>query len=77
MKKLLGEYNDSPSPFTPDPESKVRDAIDNFPTTKRFDWPDDLIDRIKQVMGTPCSTPSAPEFEYELSGEVTKQHLAV
>ncbi len=62
VKKMLGECNDSPFPFTPDPKSKVRDAIDNFPTTKHFDWPNNLIDHIKQVMGTPCSTPSAPEF---------------
>ena len=77
VKKMLGECNDSPFSFTPDPKSKVRSIIDNFPTTKHFDWPDDLIDRIKQVMGTPCSTPSAPEFKFELSEEATKQNLAV
>ena len=74
---MLGECNDSPFSFTPDPKSKVRSIIDNFPTTKHFDWPDDLIGRIKQVMGTPCSTPSAPEFKFELSEEATKQNLAV
>ncbi len=28
-------------------------------------------------MGTPCSTPSAPEFKFELLEEATKQNLAV
>jgi hypothetical protein len=74
---MLGEYNDSSFLFPPDPESKVCNTIDNFLTTKHFDWPNDRIDRIKQVMGTPCSTPSGPEFKFELSEEATKQNLGV
>ncbi len=66
MNKMLGEYNDLPFLFPPDHESKVCNAIDNFSTTKHFDWPDNLIDHIKQVMGTPCSTTSAPEFKFKL-----------
>ena len=60
VNKMIGEYNDSPFLFPPDPKSKVRNAINNFPTTKHFDWPNDFIDRMKQVMGPPCSMPSAP-----------------
>ena len=55
----------------------INNLVDNFPATMHFDWPDDLIDCIKQVMGTPCSTPSAPEFKFELLEEATKQNLAV
>ena len=77
VKKMVGGCNDLPFPFTPDPKSKVRNAITNFLTTKHFEWPDDLLDRIKQVMGTPCCTPSAPEFKFKLLEEATKQNLAV
>ena len=77
VNKMLGEYNYSPFLFPPDPKSKVRNAINNFPTTSHFDWPGDLIDHSNQVMGTPCSTPSAPEFKFELSEAAAKQNLAV
>jgi hypothetical protein len=36
-----------------------------------------LIARIKQVMGTPCSMASAPEFKFKLSEEAMKHNLAV
>ncbi len=42
-----------------------------------FDWPDKLIARIKQVMGTPCNMPSAPEFRFKLSEKATNHNLAV
>ncbi len=77
VNKMLGECNNSLFLFPPDPESIVCYAINNFPTIKRFDWSDNLINRIKQVMSTPCSRPSAPEFKFELSEEAMKQNLAV
>ena len=46
-------------------------------TEKRFDWPNDLIDRIKKVLGTPCSTPLPPEFKFELTEEAMQHNLAV
>jgi hypothetical protein len=57
--------------FLPDPEHNIRNAMDDFLTTQHFDWPNELIARIKQVMGTPCSTPSAPEFKFKLLEEAT------
>jgi hypothetical protein len=66
VNKMLGEYTDSPF-LSPNPKHNVRNAIDNFPTTQHFDWPNELIARIKNVMGTPCSMPSAPELKFELS----------
>jgi hypothetical protein len=76
VNKMLGEYTDLPF-LSPDPKQNVCNAIDNFPATQHFNWPDESIARIKQVMGTPCNTPSAPEFKFELSEEATKHNLAV
>jgi hypothetical protein len=42
VNKMLGEYTDLPF-SSPDPKQNVRNAIDDFPTTQNFDWPDDLI----------------------------------
>jgi hypothetical protein len=36
-----------------------------------------MIAHIKQVLGTPCNTPSAPEFRINLSEEAAKQNLEV
>jgi len=60
-----------------DPEH--RDNVSGIPnkTEERFDWPNDLIDCIKQVMGTSCSTPSAPEFKFEISTDAIQYNLAI
>jgi hypothetical protein len=42
VNKMLGEYTDLPF-SSPDPKENVRNAINNFPTTQHFDWPDNLI----------------------------------
>jgi hypothetical protein len=76
VKRLLGEYTFL-NFFSPDPKHNVRDAINNFLTTQHFDWPNKLIAHIKQVMGTPCSTPWAPEFKFKLLGKATKHNLIV
>jgi hypothetical protein len=68
VNKMLGEYTDLPF-LSPDPKHNVRNAIENFPMTQHFDWPNKLIACIKQVMGNPCSTSSAPEFKFGLSEE--------
>jgi hypothetical protein len=74
--KMLGEYTDLPF-LSPDPKHNVHNAIDTFPTTQHFDWPNKLIACIKQVMGAPFNTPSAPEFKFKLSEEAMKHNLAV
>ena len=73
---MLGESLISPSPIPTDPEHRDVPAIPK-PKTNHFDWPDNLIDCIKTVMGTPCSTPSAPEFRFELSEEAMQHNLEV
>ena len=62
--EMLDEFNNLPVSIPADPEH--RDDVSGIltKTEKRFDWPNNLIDRIKQVMGMPCSTPSAPEFKF-------------
>jgi hypothetical protein len=73
---MLGEFNDLPTSIPADPEH--RDISDNPTTTeKHFDWPNDLIDRIKKVLGTPCSTPLPPEFRFELTEDAMQHNLAV
>lgn len=73
---MLGEFYDLPSSAPADPEH--RDVSDNPSTIeKHFDWPNDLIDRIKRVLGTPCSTPSPPEFRFELTEDAMQHNLAV
>ena len=73
---MLGEYTDLPF-LSPDPKHNVRNAINNFLMTQHFDWTNELIAHIKQVMGTPCGTPSAQECKFELLEEATKHNLAV
>jgi len=72
--EMLGEFNNLPVSTPADPEH--RDNVSAIPnkTEERYDWPNDLIDRIKQVMGTPCSTPSAPEFKFEISTDAMQHN---
>jgi hypothetical protein len=51
VNKMLGEYTDLPF-SSPDPKQNICNAINNFPTTQNFDWPNDPIKRIKQVTST-------------------------
>ncbi len=60
VNKMLGEYNDLPFLFPPDLKSNVHNAINNFLMTEHFDWPDNLIECIKQVVGTPAA-PHQPQ----------------
>ena len=83
---MLGEFNNLPVSIPADPEH--RDNFSGIPTKteKHFDWPNDLIDRIKQVMGTPCSIPSISEeamqhnlatlekYEFDLGKALDAQH---
>ncbi len=76
VNQMLGECNDLPFLFRNDPE--LRDVSnDPAPRTTQFDWPNDLLNRIKEVMASLCNTPSAPEFIFELSDESTKHNLAM
>ncbi len=75
MNKILGEYTDLPF-YSSDPGQNIRDAINKIPT-QHFDWPNNMISCIKQVLGTPCNMLSAPEFRFKLLEEAAKQNLEV
>jgi hypothetical protein len=74
---MLGEYQNLPLLFPNNPEH--RDVSDDPETIKQrhSNWPNDLIERIKHVMGTSCDTPSSPEFKFEMTEEATKHNIAV
>jgi hypothetical protein len=63
VNKLLGEYINFAF-YSPEPEQRVHDAIQELPNYNY--WPNDLISLIKNVLGTPCDTPSAQEFSFAL-----------
>ncbi len=69
------EYTDLPF-YSPDPKQNIHDTIDELPT-KHFDWPNNMISCIKQVLGTPCNMPSAPEFRFKILEEAAKHNLQV
>jgi hypothetical protein len=75
VNKILGEYTDLPY-YSPDPKQNIRTAINKLQSQNIY-WPDNMISCIKQVLGTPCNTPSAPEFRFELSEEAAKHNLEV
>ncbi len=77
MNQMLGECNDLPLLFLSNP--KHHDIPDNPKTIKQrcFDWPNNLIDCIKKVMGSSCVMPSDPEFKFEMTEEATRHNLAV
>ena len=73
---MLSEYNVPPF-FPAISHAKRPRHYQGFPEDSAFWLAHNLIDRIKQVMNTPCNTSSAPEFKFELPEEATKQNLAV
>jgi hypothetical protein len=76
--EMLGGLKNLPIISIPaDPEHRD-DNVSNIPnnTEKCFDWPNDLIDCINKIMGMPRSTPSAPEFKFEISEEAMQLNLA-
>jgi hypothetical protein len=67
LMQLLGEYHDFP--ILP---STLKREAHNKVSKPSFDWPVNLIERIKQVIDTPCDMPRKPEFSFKLSGEAAK-----
>jgi hypothetical protein len=74
VNKMLGEYPDL-SFYSPAPEQRGLDAIQELQDHNA--WPNNLISSIKNIMGTPCDMPSAPEFSFELSDEAAIHNLTV
>jgi hypothetical protein len=74
MNKILCEYVDLPF-YSPEPEQRVHDS--NQELLNHNDWPYNLISLIKNILGTPCNTPSAPEFSFELSDEAGMHNMTV
>ena len=76
MNQMLGEFH-LPNLFPSNPEHcDVTDDPVNIEQC-RFDWPNDLIDRIKQVMSSSCTTPSPPEFKFEMTEGAIEHNLEV
>jgi len=74
--EMLDELKNLPIILIPaDPEHRDNVSDISNKTKERFDLPNDLIDRIKQVMGTSCSTPSAPEFKFKISTDAMQHNL--
>ncbi len=74
VNKILGEYTDLLF-YSPDPEQNISNAINKLPA-QHFNWPDNMISYINQVLYTPCNIPLAPEVRFKLSEEV-KHNLEV
>jgi len=73
LAQLLGECKNSPCILTHPPERDDRD----IPQPPSFDWPNDLIRRIRTVMSSSCPTPSPPEFSFEFTDEGARHNLEV
>jgi hypothetical protein len=69
---MFGEYIDS-SFYSPEPDERVNNTIQVL--LNLDDWPNNLISLIKNVLGTPCNTPSAPEFSFKLSDKAAIHNL--
>jgi hypothetical protein len=67
LMQLLGEYHNLP--FLP--STLKREARDKV-LKPSFNRPVKLIERIKQVIDTPCDTPTKDKFSVELSGKAVK-----
>ncbi len=74
VKEMLCEYIDLPF-YSPGPEQTVHNAIQELPNHK--DWPQKLLSLIKHILGTPCNTPSAPEFSFKLLDKAGMHNLTV
>jgi hypothetical protein len=66
VNKMLGEYINLPF-YSPEPEQRVHSTIQEL--SNHNDWANNMISLIKNVLGTSCSTPSAPEFSFKLLDE--------
>jgi hypothetical protein len=74
VKKLLSKYIDL-SFYSPEPKQRIPNAVQEL--LNHNNWPGNLISLIKNVLGTPCNMPLAPEFSFELSNEAAMHNLTV
>jgi hypothetical protein len=42
-----------------------------------FNWPSNLINKIKAVISTPCTTPTPPEFSFEFTDKGAAHNVEV
>jgi hypothetical protein len=70
VNQMLGECHNLPLLFPNDPEH--HNVSDNPETINN-----DLVNCIKQVMGSSCAKPLPPEFKFKMMGEAVKHNLAV
>ncbi len=74
MNQMLGECHNLPSTLFQSADPEQRDVL-AIPVT--YDWPSDLLKRVREVMVSSCPTPSAPEFRFELTNDTAEHNLAV
>jgi len=74
MNQMLGECHNLPSTLFHSADPEQHDVL-AFPVT--YDWPRDLLKRVREVMVSSCPTPSAPEFHFELTNDAAEHNLAV
>jgi hypothetical protein len=72
MTQLLGEFYDSPCDLSSPPKRDDSDTLQPSP-----EWPNELIDKIKRVIATPCETPSPPEFSFKFTEEGKAHNLNI
>jgi hypothetical protein len=72
LNHILGEYQNLPFHA-----QHSKRGTYNIPMVSTFDWPNNLINQIREVMHTPCNTPMPPEFSFELTGEAALQYINI
>jgi hypothetical protein len=73
LAQLLEECQNLPCISTKQPERNNHDIIPQ----PSFDWPSNLIKKIKVVISTPCATPTPPEFSLDFTAEGAAHNLEV
>jgi hypothetical protein len=72
LNHILGEHQDLP--FL---SQHSKRGTCNNPLVSTFDWSNNLINQIREVIHTPCDMPTPPEFSLKLTGEAAKQNINI
>jgi hypothetical protein len=72
LTQLLGEFYDLPILSTAPKKELYNNILE-----PNFDWLVNLIERIKEVISSPCNMPTPPEFSYELAVEAALHNIAI
>ena len=61
------------SPHVP---TRTPDSDNSLAPNPRY-WPEDILDRIREVISTPCEEPKQPKFCFELTAEAAEKNFCV